>query len=190
MPPLNRRPKADSLKPVMTRRSIFRANSILLALLPAALVLGCGGGEGGEAAEGDTAPEETAPDTLPASVPALGVEEGVVVITPERVREWQSEGEEFVLVDARDPVQFAQEHLPGAINVPYVDIRAGADLPPKDATVVVYCSDVECPISRYAYQSLEALGYFRVYDMRAGLQGWKAEGYPTVIGEEGGRTAS
>ncbi|MDX1624729.1 MAG: rhodanese-like domain-containing protein [Gemmatimonadota bacterium] len=176
----------------MTRRSTTRANPILLALLPAALLLGCGGGEGGEAAEGDTAPEETAsaPDTLPASVPALDVEEGVVVITPGRVREWQSEGEEFVLVDARDPVQFAQEHLPGAINVPYVDIRAGGNLPPKDATIVVYCSDVECPISRYAYRSLEALGYSRVYDMRAGLQGWKAEGFPTVIGEEGERTAS
>ena len=181
----------------MTRRWIIRANPILIALLPAALVLGCGGGEGGEVADGDSGPEEAAsaagedaPDTLPPSVPALGVEEGVVVISPERVREWQSGGEEFLLVDARDPVQFAQEHLPGAINVPYVDIRAGGNLPPKDATIVVYCSDAECPISRYAYQSLEALGYSRVYDMRAGLQGWKAEGYPTVIGEEGERTAS
>ena len=48
----------------------------------------------------------------------------------------------------------------------------------------MYCSDAECPISQYAYRNLTRLGYNDVLDMRAGLQGWKAEGYPTVIGDE------
>jgi rhodanese-related sulfurtransferase len=88
----------------------------------------------------------------------------------------------FVLLDARDSVQFAQEHLPGAINISYVDIRPGARLPPRDARIVIYCSDKNCPISQYAYDALTRLGYGEVYDMREGLQGWKESGYPTEIG--------
>ncbi len=140
------------------------------------LVVGCSAQE-----TGDHSAEELV-ETLPASVPAPEVEAGILIVTPERVRGWQEEGAPFVLIDARDAVQFGQEHILGAVNVPYVDIRPGAKLPPRSARIVVYCSDHDCPISQYAYQSLESLGYPEVYNMRAGLQGWKAAGYPTEIG--------
>lgn len=137
--------------------------------------------------DGETEPsaEEMGPDTLPLSVEAPDVDQGFLVVTAERVRQWQESGEPFVLVDARDPVQYGREHIPQAINVPYVDIRAGANLPPRDARIVLYCSDENCPISRYAYETLEALGYTDLYDMSEGIQGWKAAGYPTVIAEAG-----
>lgn len=137
--------------------------------------------------DGETEPsaEEMRPDTLPLSVEAPDVDQGFLVVTAERVRQWQESGEPFVLVDARDPVQYGREHIPQAINVSYVDIRAGANLPPRDARIVLYCSDENCPISRYAYETLEALGYTDLYDMSEGIQGWKAAGYPTVIAEAG-----
>lgn len=160
----------------------------LLPITLAALLVACGGEEESETAASPSRPAPAAEsDTLPVSVPAPRYEEGVVIVDPEQVREWQETGREFVLIDARDAVQYGQEHLPGAINVPYVDIRAGGNLPPKSATIVLYCSDARCPISQYAYRSLEQLGYANLYDMRAGLQGWKAEGYPTVI--EGGESS-
>jgi len=152
-----------------------------LVLWATVLAAACGGGE--EAAD---PPEDAGPSTLPASIPAAEVEEGMLLVSPERVREWQIGGAPFVLVDARDSVQYAEEHLPEAINISYVDIRPGAELPPRDARVVVYCSDVDCPISQYAYAALEGMGYREIYDMREGLQGWKAAGYPTVVG--GGST--
>ena len=96
----------------------------------------------------------------------------------------------FILVDARDSVQYAQEHIPGSIQISYVDIRPGAKLPPRDARIVVYCSDSDCPISQYAHDALTQLGYGEVYDMRAGLQGWKEAGYPTEIGPSSGAAAS
>lgn len=124
------------------------------------------------------------PDTLPVSVKAPEVEEGLLLVAPEEVRSWQEAGDSFVLIDARDPVQYGREHIPGAINVPYVDIRAGANLPPRDARIVLYCSDKDCPISEYAYKALQILGYTNLYDMRAGIQGWKAAGYPTEVAPE------
>lgn len=177
----------------MKNRSFTLAGAkTALALGLLVSVLACGGEAEQNAAsgDGDTTVVE-GPDTLPESVRAPQVEEGYLIVEPEQVMEWREEGEPFVLVDARDPVQYGREHIPGAINVPYVDIRAGADLPPRDARVVIYCSDPSCPISQYAYDGLQRLGYSELYDMRAGLQGWKAEGLPTVIGEEpdGGETA-
>ncbi|MFN2382776.1 MAG: rhodanese-like domain-containing protein [Gemmatimonadota bacterium] len=163
----------------MTRRWLL---SLCLSLALAA-AMACGGGGEEEAA----GPE--GPDTLPASVPAPAIEAGLLIVTPDEVRGWQDAGAAFVLVDARDQIQYAQEHLPGAINIPYVEIRAGGALPPRDARVVVYCSDEQCPISQYAYQALDRLGYVEVYDLRAGLQGWKEAGHPTVLAGESPPTA-
>jgi rhodanese-related sulfurtransferase len=153
-----------------------RKTSLALLL---ALVSGCGDSE----VEGESA-MIGAVDTLPLSVPAPEVEDGLLIVSPERVFEWQQSDVEFVLIDARDGVQYAREHIPGAINLPYVEIRAGGLLPPRDRRVVVYCSSETCPISQYAYQALDQLGYQEIYDMRAGLQGWKDAGFPTVFGAD------
>ena len=144
------------------------------------LCLGCGGGE--EAS--GVASGEADVDTLPLSVPAPEVQDGLLIVSPERVWEWQSAGEDFALVDARDAVQYSREHIPGAINIPYVEIRVGGLLPPRDQRIVVYCSSETCPISQYAYEALDRLGYEEIYDMRAGLQGWKEAGLPTEFGSD------
>ena len=151
--------------------------SSLFALL--AVLAACGGSEaGGESTAAAGA------DSLPLSVPAPEVQDGLLIVSPERVSEWQESGTEFVLVDARDAIQYTREHIPGAINLPYVDIRAGGLLPPRDQRIVVYCSSETCPISQYAYEALDQLGYEEIYDMRAGLQGWKDAGLPTVLGAD------
>jgi rhodanese-related sulfurtransferase len=150
-----------------------------LVLLMAAAALACGGDEPTEEAAMDFGP-----DTLPASIEAPEVEEGFLIVSPEQVRAWQEAGEPFVLIDARDPIQYGREHIPGAINVPYIEIRAGGLLPPRDQRIVVYCSSETCPISQYAYEALDRLGYEEIYDMRAGLQGWKDAGFPTVLGAD------
>ncbi len=144
-----------------------------------ALALGCGADAGPDQG---AVPEDAVAEDLPPSIPAPEVDAGILIASPERVREWQQDSEPFVLIDARDSVQFAQEHIPGAIQISYVNIRPGARLPPRDARIVVYCSDSDCPISQYAHDALTQMGYGEVYDMRVGLQGWKQAGYPTEIG--------
>lgn len=155
------------------------AHPVLLACLALAFA-GCGSGE----APAGEAGVESAADTLPLSIPAPQVLDGLLIATPEQVREWQEENVDFALVDARDTVQYAREHVVGAINIPYIEIRAGALLPPRDRRIVVYCSSETCPISQYAYEALDRLGYEEIYDMRAGLQGWKDAGFPTVFGAD------
>jgi rhodanese-related sulfurtransferase len=159
----------------MKIRAVLDAGLVILV----ATALACGGSE----AEGESN-EAAEVDTLPLAVPAPEVQDGFLIVSPEQVWEWQESGTDFVLVDARDAIQYAREHIPGAINVPYIEIRAGGLLPPRDQRIVVYCSSETCPISQYAYEALDQLGYEEIYDMRAGLQGWKDAGLPTVLGAD------
>jgi rhodanese-related sulfurtransferase len=159
--------------------SVPAARSKLLVSL-ILLIAACGGGED----SASDAAGAAGVDTLPLSVPAPEVQDGLLIVSPERVWAWQDAGEDFALVDARDAVQYGREHIPGAINIPYVEIRAGGLLPPRDQRIVVYCSSETCPISQYAYEALDRLGYEEIYDMRAGLQGWKEAGLPTVFGTD------
>ncbi|HEX6032535.1 MAG TPA: rhodanese-like domain-containing protein [Tepidiformaceae bacterium] len=159
----------------------LRALPVAILVAPLAIAAACSGSE----VEGESR-DVSAVDTLPLAVPAPEVQDGLLIVSPGQVREWQESDTEFVLVDARDAIQYAREHIPGAINVPYVEIRAGGLLPPRDQRIVVYCSSETCPISQYAYEALDRLGYEEIYDMRAGLEGWKDAGHPTVLGADSG----
>ena len=163
----------------MSGRSVVFAG-LVVGVVTAAMA--CGGSD--TPAEEMETTSGSGVDTLPLSIPAPEIQDGLLIVSPERVYEWQQSGENFALIDARDTVQFSRERIPGAINVPYVEIRAGGLLPPRDQRIVVYCSSETCPISQYAYEALDQLGYEEIYDMRAGLQGWKDAGFPTVIGAD------
>jgi rhodanese-related sulfurtransferase len=47
----------------------------------------------------------------------------------------------MTLIDARSPEEFGEQHLPGAINIPFDAVDANAERLPEDARqpVVVYC---------------------------------------------------
>ena len=87
------------------------------------------------------------------------------------------------LVEVLDPDEYAEEHLPGAVNVPYADLTADglAHLdPPLDLArpIVVYGFDHECDRSARAAVRLEVLGFTDVSDYVPGKVAWLAEGLP------------
>lgn len=67
------------------------------------------------------------------------------------------------VVDVRTPAEFAEGHVPGAVNVPFDEIaRRAGEVGPKDAPVVLYCRSGRR--SGVAAETLRALGYTKVYD--------------------------
>ena len=54
--------------------------------------------------------------------------EGFSTITPEEARAMMDDGD-VVILDVREPSEFATGHVPGAINVPLGEIRMGRTLP-------------------------------------------------------------
>jgi rhodanese-related sulfurtransferase len=84
------------------------------------------------------------------------------------------------LVDALPASYWAQQHLPGALNLVHddVDALAAALLPDKDAAIVTYCSNVACGNSQAVANRLTALGYTNVRKYREGIQDWVEAGLP------------
>jgi rhodanese-related sulfurtransferase len=86
----------------------------------------------------------------------------------------------FTLLDARRPESFAREHIKGAEHFWHNEIsKKSAKRLSKKQVYVVYCAGIGCNASTKAAAKLGRLG-FRVKELVAGLEWWKAQGYPTV----------
>ena len=93
-------------------------------------------------------------------------------------------GENVTIIDARSPASYAQEHIPGAINIPHrtmdTSSTAGID---KESLVITYCDGIGCNASTKAALNMTKLG-FNTKELQGGLVWWKQDGYPTSTSEE------
>lgn len=93
----------------------------------------------------------------------------------------------FMVVDCRAPEDYANGHVPGAVNLPYKALshESTARLD-RDVTYVVYDSGLVDNAATKSCLRLAALG-FRVKEMIGGLHGWTAEGYAVATGTAAGK---
>ena len=88
-------------------------------------------------------------------------------------------GENIVVIDARSPQAFEQEHIPGAINIPHRSITPETtEHLPKQALIVIYCDGIGCNASTKGALNMTRLG-FRVKELIGGLDWWKRDVHPT-----------
>jgi rhodanese-related sulfurtransferase len=126
------------------------------------------------AAETPPAPATPAPAI---SAPAIGADE---LAAREATKD-----PTLVVLDVRTPAEYAEGHVPGAINVPHDAVAARLDelAPLKDKDVVVYCKS-----GRRAALALDVLGqngYTRLRHLDGDMQGWVAAGRPVEKSPEG-----
>jgi rhodanese-related sulfurtransferase len=86
-----------------------------------------------------------------------------------------------VLIDVREEWEFAQDRIPGAINLPLskFDIRK---LPADDGRRLV----IACAVGRRSAQAagiMLATGYDKVTHLRGGMLSWDDADFDTVSGE-------
>ena len=84
----------------------------------------------------------------------------------------------YIILDVRTPEEFADKHIPGAINIPNETIGTAEipELPNKDQLILVYCRSGNR--SKQASQKLVALGYTNIVEF-GGINDWPGE---TVTG--------
>ena len=80
----------------------------------------------------------------------------------------------YVILDVRTQPEFAEKHIPGAINVPNENIgnEEIPELPDKDQLILVYCRSGNR--SKQASEKLAALGYRNVVEF-GGINDWPGE---------------
>src|SRR6266849_6694961 len=107
--------------------------------------------------------------------------------TPARVHEALAEqheagsdGQDIVLVDVREKIEWNEGHIPGAIHVPrgYLELQIEEAVPDKSKTVVLYCAGGVR--SLMAGATLQQMGYKDVVSMAGGFGTWKGNGYAFV----------
>ena len=85
----------------------------------------------------------------------------------------------YIILDVRTPEEFAEKHIPNAINVPNENIGTNgiSELPDRDQLIMVYCRSGRR--SKEAAKKLVKLGYTNIVEF-GGIIDWKGE---TVSGE-------
>ena len=70
----------------------------------------------------------------------------------------------YIILDVRTPEEFAEKHIPGAINIPNETIGTDEipELPDKDQLILVYCRSGNR--SKQASEKLVALGYTNIVE--------------------------
>ncbi len=85
---------------------------------------------------------------------------------------------QVTFLDVREPEEFEQGALPGAVPLPRgnLEFQVEGKLPDKSAPVIVYCA--AGVRSAFAARTLGQLGYTDVVSMAGGFNRWKDEGKP------------
>jgi len=104
---------------------------------------------------------------------------GLEVLSPAQAQA-ALEARAKTFVDAREPDEFAEGHIPGAVNIPaevlLTGLEAAAGQFAKDAPLLFYCGGISCPKSKELAEGFKQLGYTALSVMPEGLEGWTASG--------------
>jgi hydroxyacylglutathione hydrolase len=112
-----------------------------------------------------------------AGEPSGGPAAPAATVTQQQLVEHQSKHPDHLFVlDVRTPEEYAEGHVPGAVNVPHDQLASRLAEVPKDKDVVVYCRSGRR--SALATDVLAANGYTRVSHLEGDMQAWLARGRP------------
>ncbi len=104
--------------------------------------------------------------------------EGFYNASATNINEMLVNGETVTLVDVRRPDEYAKGYIEGAVNIPLEDFVSSyaAQLPEKDAKIIVYCGSGQRSV--FAVDTLLLNGYTNITNLAGGLGGWKSAELP------------
>ncbi len=92
-----------------------------------------------------------------------------------------------MIVDAREPAEYAEGHIPGAINMPYDQVVTDPERLEKfDAQgkpIIVYCGGGTCELSMNLGYALVNAGQKKVLVYMGGWPEWSTSGNPVAKGQ-------
>lgn len=112
------------------------------------------------------------------------------LVSPEALQERIANGEDVLIVDVRSREAYDQEHIPGAVSRPKLELIEGRPRLPMDRPVALYCT---CPNDESsaigAHQLHHAYGHKNLLVLHGGMDAWKEAGYKTTA-KPAGRSAA
>ena len=111
-----------------------------------------------------------------AALPILADEPAT--ITPSALAARLTAGEAITVLDVRTPEEFAEGHVPGAVNIPYDQVaqRLAELESSRNTDIVAYCRSGRR--TGLALETLKANGFARLLHLQGDLPGWQEAGHP------------
>lgn len=116
------------------------------------------------------------------------VKDRIREVSPAELLELQRAGSP--IIDVREPDEFAEDHIPGAVNIPRgllefevdghpaVNYQTAEELSHRERPVVLYC--LSGGRSLLAADALRRLGFRSPVSLVGGILGWADEGQPVA----------
>ncbi|MFB3887200.1 MAG: rhodanese-like domain-containing protein [Thermodesulfobacteriota bacterium] len=127
-----------------------------------------------------TLAQQTAPAGPPAVVKEMvaKAKAAIKVVKAEDVKAAIDKKEKAVILDVRDPNEYAAGHLPGAINISRgtLEFNIFSKVADQSSKIYVYCKTAGR--STLATKTLNDLGYKNAVLMDAQFEDWIKAGYP------------
>jgi mono/diheme cytochrome c family protein/rhodanese-related sulfurtransferase len=100
-------------------------------------------------------------------------------VSAEQVKQALDAKRKIVIIDARPPSDWMRVHIPGAVSIPYHDLKRLDEIPNDGTWVVAYCA---CPhhLSGDVVDALRKRGYAHAAILDEGIIEWHRRGYPVV----------
>jgi rhodanese-related sulfurtransferase len=91
----------------------------------------------------------------------------------------EEKSDDIVILDTAAPLIYEDEHIPGAVNYPWVhELELPVSLP-RDKTLVLYCACNDHEDSIDMAKKLSQVGYLNVKVLEGGWFKWQDLGYET-----------
>lgn len=121
-----------------------------------------------------------------AAVSLQAAETTYPVITTDELKKLLEEGAAMTVIDARNPEEYQEVHIKGAISIPEKKFseHVGQLPPDKAARLVFYCNGVKCGKSKKAAKKASELGFTDILIYSEGMPVWEERGLPIVAGPD------
>jgi len=106
----------------------------------------------------------------------------VADLSIEEFRALAEAGKSYALLDIREPGEYSAGHIPNATSLPRreIEFRIGHLVPVRKTPIIIAGgTDLRASL---AAQTIEAIGYQRVFQLKEGFPGWAQAGHPVATG--------
>jgi len=105
------------------------------------------------------------------------VYEPKLISAPDLKKLIAEKSKDFVIVDTAAALIFEEQHIPGAVNLPYAPMLPQPLTLPRTKTLVIYCACNAEEESRDTAKKLTEFGYQNIKVLKGGWFGWLDLGY-------------
>jgi rhodanese-related sulfurtransferase len=102
----------------------------------------------------------------------------IIQCTAEQLQQRLKSSEPFLLVDVREPNEFAFAHIQGSLHIPLRQLPERTQELDPEQDIVVLCH--HGMRSQQACLFLEQYGFSKLYNLKGGIDAWSLNCDPTV----------